>query len=206
MEQQNRDEETKSGASTGSFLEKLLSDKLKCLYLITLVLQVVFIVLQFVPFVSLPSIQGLLLGKGSREEYSMLRFHQESGLMFIFILLMFLYAFSFAGTLGYFVKKGQNRYTKFRLAKTSVILMLLWYVIIFCGALSEVSEELYEKATLTFGGHLYWIVAVALLVLFFITGFLSQQQKEDEKVAERVQAELDKKRAEEVASAHINNE
>ena len=119
--------------------------------------------------------------------------------MFFFIFFLALFGISLRSTLSYFVKKGPNRYAKFGMAKTSVILLLLWYVLIVFAGFEAFEDEISGSVELFFSAHLYWVLAVALLVLFFIVGSLAQERKEEEKVAERVQAELDKKvaRAEE---------
>ncbi len=196
MEQQNKQEETQSEESKFmKTLKNIWSDKLKCLYIFTLFLQILFLIFQFVPIVSLPT--HAIYGKVIKtEEFSMMSFSSENGgLMFFFVFFLALFGISLRSTLGYFVKKGPNRYAKFGMAKTSVILLLLWYVLIIFAGIGEIGNEFSESVELFFSAHLYWVLAVALLVLFFIVGSLAQERKEEEKVAEKVQAELDKKAA-----------
>lgn len=196
MEQQNKSEETQNKESKFmKALKNIWSDKLKCLYILTLTLQILFLILQFVPIVSVPT--HAMFGEVIKtEEFSMMSFSSENGgLMFFFILFLALFGISIKSTLSYFVKKGPNKYTKFGLAKTGVILLLLWYVLIVFVGFAEIDDEFSDAVELFFGAHLYWIVAVALLVLYFIVGSLAQERKEEEKVAQKVQAELDKKAA-----------
>lgn len=200
MEQRNEREETEQETQSGEnkfmkALKNIWSDKLKCLYILTLTLQILFLILQFVPIVSVPT-QAMFGAVIKTEEFSMMSFSSENGgLMFFFILFLALFGISLKSTLSYFVKKGPNRYAKFGLAKTGVILLLLWYVLIVFVGFGAIDEEFSDAVELFFGAHLYWVVAVALLALYFIVGSLAQERKEEEKVAEKVQAELDKKAA-----------
>ncbi len=196
MEQQNKSEETQNEESKFmKALKNIWSDKLKCLYILTFTLQILFLILQFVPIVSVPT-HALFGAVIKTEEFSMMSFSSENGgLMVFFILFLALFGISLKSTLGYFVKKGPNKYAKFGLAKTSVILLLLWYVLIVFVGFGAIDDEFSDAVELFFGAHLYWVVAVALLVLYFIVGSLAQERKEEEKVAEKVQAELEKQAA-----------
>ena len=195
MEQQNKQEETQNEESKFmKTLKNIWSDKLKCLYILTLFLQILFLILQFVPIVSLPE-STIFSGVVKTEEFSMMSLSSENGgLMFFSIFFLILFGISLRSTLSYFVKKGSNRYAKFGMAKTSVILLLLWYVFIVFNAI-EAIDDFSESAEVFFSAHLYWVLAVALLVLYFIVGSLAQERKEEEKVEERVQVELSKKAA-----------
>lgn len=175
------------------------ADKVKCLYILTLALQVLFILLQFIPMmtVSTEIKESFLSGyKITTEDLSIFGFCRKEGFLFVWYLLhLALFAISVKCTVGYFVRKRDKMKSGFLLAKIITILMLLLFVVIVVVAQETVADytEYGAVCELKFAGHLYWLTAVALIVALFVISVKVKEVKEEEKVAARVQEELRKK-------------
>lgn len=187
------------------WLKETWKDKLKCLYLAVLILQGLFALLQLLPMMELTtSIKVSATGYESVEKmFSMITFCAEEGGILVLLIGMFiLFGFSLKSTIGYFVRKNEKRFGGFLMAKTSVILLLLWFLFIFSAAKDQIREyaEYGGIFRLTFFGHLYWIVAVCLIVLLFVLAFKvkrikkeEKKRKEEEILRAKIEAELREK-------------
>lgn len=216
-----QEQETEESKKTGNFwqdkawpyLKELWDDKIKCLYILTFALQLFFLLLQFIPVMNMVTdVNASLFGgvKVEMEKLSLIGFCQEvPGVVVLFIFDLVLFALSLKCTATYFIRKHDKMKSGFALAKVATIFILIFYFIIIAIG-SAVAAEVYEESSkylgdvdkvfsLTAGGHLYWIVGLALLISLFVLSIKVKEAKEEERVAARVEDELKKKNEQEVA-------
>lgn len=165
-------------------------DKYKKLMVITVALQVISLVLWFVPMFSVSQILERL-GVDGADRYRVGGQTTASfaecfeGVMWIFVLVVILWLAATA-YIGLLLKKGDfSKPRKFVLPKISVFLTLAIWLIPFTGVLDTAKEYAQYGASggLTFGGWLFVVVMVALTGMLFLLSYLSkticeQQEKE----------------------------
>ncbi len=188
------------------FFKSLLTDKIKCLCAITLLLQIVFIILQFVPvaFCTTSAKQIVLFNtvvdvEITNEKISVCSLlGKDGGTSAIFWTIFACIILSLKDTLGYFLRTGEARYNKLRTVKGSSIGCLILYVIASSSG-QEMAEKYAEYGSIyqaTAGGTWYVILAVAILVCAFVLSAWIKTQKEKERIEAKVQEELQKERNE----------
>lgn len=186
------------------FFRSLRTDKIKCLHLITVVLQIVFIILQFVPvaFCTTSAKQIILFNEVvdveiTNEKISICSLlAKNGGTSTIFWVIFACIVLSLKDTLGYFFRTGEARYNKLRTVKSTSIGCLILYAIA-----SSIGQEMAEKYIkygsvyqATAGGTWYVILAVAILVCAFVLSSWIKAEKEKAKIEAKVQEELRKER------------
>ena len=213
MDEQNKQEQTQGTPATEEtksfsfdkdaivkWLKDTWADKLKCLYILTLFLQVLFIIMQFVPVMKIP-VKVTIMG-AQIETFSVCGFcgHETQKPMDkVFWVLLAAFVLTVFPTIKYFTKKNSDRYGKVGRGIIGVIIFL-----IFFWAMMEAGYEMAEdyakygaEFELLGGGKFYFIVGLALLVALVVLSRKVKKQKEEEKIQERVQEELEKQKQEE---------
>lgn len=210
----NENQETKE-QQTGNFwqdkmlpwLKALWADKIKCLYILALSLQLLFLLMQFMPIMNVvTSAKTSFLGglQIKKEKFSIMGLCKEvPGLIVLFIFDLILFGLSLKSTLTYFISKYDKMKSGFGLAKVATIFILIFFGIIVAvgSTVAEVADNLEEMLvangdkifSLTFGGHLYWLIGLALLIVFFVLSVKVKEKKQEDKVNALVAEELQKK-------------
>ena len=188
-----------------NYLKDLWTDKLKCLYILVFGLQVLFLLLQFLPMMKLSTDikETQLLGYTVdvtmvTKNFSMFGFCSEEPMVLCFYgIFLVLFCLSLKSTAQYLTAK-EKKFGGFGLAKTSVVLLLLWFVLVTTICKEGVAdyEEYGAIFELLFGGSLYWVVAIALLISLFVLSVKAKEAKREAEVAKRVEEEMRKKEQE----------
>lgn len=213
MNEEMQNEERKETKKTGNFwqdkalpfLERLWADKIARLYVCVLALQLLFLLLQFLPFIEVVTEAKMSLFNGlelNKEKFSVFSFSKKAGgLIFLFLLYLILFCWSLRSTISYFIRKKDKMKKGFLLAKIMVILYLAFFVLIISASLegvdnvaSKVSEyaeiDVKEWFSLKFSAFLYIIVGLSLLVMLQRLSKKVKEKKEEDKVNARVAEEL----------------
>ena len=218
-----QNEEAKEMQQTGNiwqdkilpFLKALWADKIKCLYILALFLQVLFLLLQFLPIMNiLTEAEFSLFGglKIKTETLSMFELAKmmdkelsANVFMFLYIVCLAINFFAFfKRTVPYFVRKKDKIGKGFLGAQVSLIVHMLFFLLfasLASGMANEVLSELsgyYESSevslfSLTVLGNLYWIVALSLFIVQWVLSIKIKEKKEEDKINARVVEELQKK-------------
>ena len=215
MNEEMQNEEQKETEKTGNFwqdkalpfLERLWADKLTCLYMLVLFLQLFFLLLQFIPFIEVVTEVKMNLFNGlelNREKFSVFSFSKETGgVIFLFLLYLIFFCWSLRSTISYFIRKKDKMKKGFLLAKIAVIFYLILFIIIISASFdsvdavaSQVSEytEINAKEwfSLKFSAVLYVIVGLTLFVMLQRLSIKVKAKKEEDKINARVAEELKK--------------
>lgn len=222
MNEEMQNEEQKETEKTGNFwqdkalpfLERLWADKLTCLYMLVLFLQLFFLLLQFIPFIEVVTEVKMSLFNGlefNKKKFSVFSFSKETGgVIFLFLLYLIFFCWSLRSTISYFIRKKDKMKKGFLLAKTMVILYLGLFILIISASFetaenlaSKVSEyaetDANEWFSLKFSAFLYVIVGLTLFVMLQRLSKKVKEKKEEDKVNARVAEELKIQDAQRVA-------
>ena len=215
MNNENQEQETKE-ERTGNFwqdkalpfFKSLQTDKIKRYYVIALALQLLFLLLQFLPIMTLAIKAEVDLFGGLKMEtktFSLFSFcKEESVLLVLFLFDLFLFLLSLKSTIPYFIRKTDKMKGGFFLAKLSVVFFLVFFFIVMNAATETVGEtitqiekytevEVKELFSINFTTVLYAIVGVIVLFVLFHLSVLVKAQRQEDKVNARVAEELQKK-------------
>ncbi len=218
MNEEMQNEEQKETEKTGNFwqdkalpfLKRLWADKITCLYMLVLFLQLFFLLLQFVPFIEIVTEAKISLFGGlkiNKEKFSMFSFAKKTGgVIFLFLIDLILFCLSLRSTISYFIRKKDKMKKGFLLAKIAVIFYLILFIIIISASLdsvdavaSQVREytEINAKEwfSLKFSAVLYVIVGLTLFVMLQRLSIKVKEKKEEDKINARVSEELKKQNA-----------
>ncbi|MBQ8685278.1 MAG: hypothetical protein IJ514_03800 [Clostridia bacterium] len=212
MNEEMQNEEQKTGNfwqdKALPFLKGLWADKIKCLYMLVLFLQLLFLLLQFVPFIEIVTEAKISLFGGlevTKEAFSVFSFAKKTGgVIILFLMVLTLFLLSLRGTVFYFIRKKDKMKNGFFLAKVAVVLYLILFGIFVSAALesvdsvaSQVSKyaEVNVKGwfSLRFSAILYVIVGVVLFVMLQRLSVKVKAKKQEDKINARVAEELQKK-------------
>lgn len=216
MNNENQQEQsTEESQKTGNFwqdkalpfLKDIWDDKIKCWYMLILFLQVFFLLLQFIPIMKIATEVKIALFGDMRvevENFSMFGFIEKiaeemSGFeVFYVIATIAFFLASFVKTIPYFVRKRDNIGRGFLGVQIGLILYMLFFLIFVMSGKEMATSmerngielEKNEIFSLTFGGHLYWIVAVALFAAEWVLTIRIKEEKINEEVETRVNARV----------------
>lgn len=215
-----KEHETQQEKATGQFwqdkalpfFKSLLTDKIKRYYLIALVLQGLFLLLQFLPIMTIAVkarfnlLDGLTIKK---ETFSLFSFCKQDGDLFLFYLsCLLLLITSLKSTIPYFIRKTDKLTKGFFLAKLSVILLMIFFGITISAAIESAGQTILQvekyaeiEASEIFSANfitiLYPIIGIVLLLIVFHLSVLVKAQRQEDKVNARVAEELQKQKEQE---------
>ena len=216
-----QNQETQSANQTDNFLKNekfsnlkaFWTDKITYLHILTLVLQVLFLVLQFLPIMNIAMEAKFSFFGGLKiktETLSMLGFARmiDEGLnmslfLFYYVLIVCYFVLICTRTLPYFIRKKDRLgkgFLKVQVVLAFCMLFFLSCILIGNGMANEVMSEVGEyyegsKASLfslTTAGNLYWIVGIILFIVQGVLSAMIKGKKEELRMAEMYQKKNEK--------------
>lgn len=199
---------------TFSNLKAFWTDKITYLYILTLVLQVLFLVLQFLPIVNMITRAEYSFFGGLKietEKLSMLgaaklideELNASVFMLFYGVLTACYFVLICQRTIPYFIRKKDKLGKGFLRAQVVLIFYILFFLLfivlansIVNGILSEFGEytEISKSSysSLTKLGNLYWLVAIILFIVQWALSIKIKEKKEALRIAEMFQKKNEK--------------